>query len=138
MNETAQQAFNNSMMGIIGIATIPFIIAFIIFCLWLYFGFGTLTRLTDIKYKLDDLIDAIRDNGKVAPNYTNNVPDKVTNTEIKTEPQSLKHVEPSAFATEISRELQGLRKPSKFFVISLGSSFVLAILLLVLALILNR
>jgi hypothetical protein len=35
-------------------------ITLIIFLLWLYFGAGTLSRLTDIKYKLNDIEQAIK------------------------------------------------------------------------------
>lgn len=117
---------------------ITLLLPLIIFILWLTFGIGTLTRLTDIKYKLDDLIDAVKASGNVTPSILNLPTDKVDSPEKKLEPEIRVDTGPSPFTVELSKEIHSLKKPSKFLIISLGSSFVLAVFIIVLTLIINH
>lgn len=41
---------------------IPLFILLVIFVLWLYFNAGMLARLTDIRYKLEDIEDLMKQN----------------------------------------------------------------------------
>ncbi len=50
-----QSEVDQVFIDLIGIASIPFVITLIIFIIWLYFGIGTLMRLTDIKYLLEEI-----------------------------------------------------------------------------------
>ena len=136
-----QSAVNNTLIGLMGIASIPFIISLIIFILWLYFGFGTLTRLTDIKYLLKDIIYILEKNNtsdeladdpyEMPANMPADIePEVIVPAEIKEETPSL--------AVRVGTELDALRKPSKAFIWALGIATVVFVALMAIAFYINR
>lgn len=67
-------------------------------------------------------------------------PTKESETQVggSDEPNLVKNVQSSAFASEVSKELKSLKKPSRFFVTALSSSVVVAAIMIALILLLSR
>jgi|GEM_PF-1490615 hypothetical protein len=131
-----QSANNDWLIGLIGVASIPLIIAFIIFIIWLIFGIGTLTRLTDIKYLLDDIKVALENNN--TSDVSSEVADETpANIPVAIEPEEPIEEKPSILAN-VANELIDLKKPSKVFIWILGTTAVVFIALMVVAFFLNR
>lgn len=131
-----QSAVNDALIGLMGIASIPLIIALIIFFIWLSFGIGTLTRLTDIKYLLDDIKVALENNNSsdVSSEVAHEMP---ANIPVAVEPEESIEEKPSILVN-VANELIDLKKPSKVFIWLLGIIAALFIILMIIALFLNR
>jgi len=136
MPQSANNDLVSALTGLVGIATIPIVIALIIFCLWLYFGIGTLTRLTDIKYLLDDIKNALENDN------ANDVSSEATremsaNISAATELEVAIEETPSV-AVKVGTALKGLKKPSKIFIWLLGIIAVIFVTLIVIAYLINN
>lgn len=136
-----QSAVNGALTGIMGITSILFIIPLIIFIIWLWFGIGTLERLTDIKYLLKDIIN-ILEKDNTSDELDDNPYERPANMPADIEPEAIvpaeiKEETPS-LAARVGTELVALRKPSKAFIWVLGIAAVVFVALMAIAFYINR
>ncbi|HRN97367.1 MAG TPA: hypothetical protein PLZ58_02900 [Candidatus Saccharibacteria bacterium] len=127
-----QEALNFAQLMGIGIFLFPIIV----FILWLYFGFGNLTRLTDIKYKLDELLYTLKDmnsdNTKPSNEAASKVPsDALENVDDKLQTENTvkkSRNEAVRIATySIAEDIKKLKKPSSLFIVLLISFFLVCV-----------
>jgi hypothetical protein len=112
-----QSTFNDYLMKLFTTSSIPFVVGVIIFCLWLYFSIGMITRLTDIRYKLEDIHDAMK------------TKDVSTNKKVVVAVKE---------ATQFEDGFRNLRKPSRTFIMVLVAAIVVFVVLLIIASILGQ
>ena len=115
MDQLLGEAFTNALTGAYILGIISFVVPFIIFCLWLYFGIGTLTRLTDIKYKLDDILDALKANKNPDSEMVSGVIPKTEETSSA-----------KPLAVNLKKEIMSLRMPTKRFVFTIAGLLVIS------------
>jgi len=123
-----QSEINQAFINLIGIASIPFVIALIIFIIWLWFGIGTLMRLTDIKYLLQD----IKYNLEMKDYKSKIVDIKETHVDETTETDELEDTidKNRESNVEVSNIIKDLKNPSKSFLWLLGALVFIFIILL--------
>lgn len=132
-----QPTSNDLMMilaGFGGLAFVLFLIPFIIFCLWLYFGFGTLTRLTDIKDLLEDIRNTLENNNSSSQSHV------VYDAPVFTPAAQQSNVSPeesSGIEANKTSIVGTLKKPSAGFLWLIGTVIVVFISVIIVGLVSN-